>query len=410
MLLHTLAPSLNFAAAEPPDASSAPARRLTVLLGAGASMYAGAPSTARLTEIIGERSIGGAILQALQSDGREKNFEDVFEALQQLEALEADVPDRPSEALRPFLQLLSEVNGMAIDHESVRQERFAILETIADAFRELRYDESWRTLSDTLSVLLDSFNLDIFTLNYDLLIDVAVEGLSRISGKQWFNGFGSRIRGIDARFDPREYALWNPDWGPKYLTLQHLHGSLRYAYADGARFAHARRFALEEGDADLHEVRQNWARIKDLALRYPDETFCGISPIISGLHKLEKLNVQPYANYYAAFARAISESPFLLIVGYGKGDEHINYWIQEFAQIHNQTARIVEITDNADPNTFAVQRITEWPDLNWRPYKERPEIYESAAGIQNLVLTCGLRQEAGCPALLREFALPLYAR
>jgi hypothetical protein len=227
------------------------------LLGAGASIYAGAPSTDALTEIVGQRPLSGTVLRALQRAGG-ANFEDVFDALQRLEALKADTPDRSAASLLPFLHILDDIDGTAIDRASVRRERFEIMETIADGFRNLPYDTAWSTLADTLGVFLESFNLDVFTLNYDLLADVAVEGLSRKSGKQWFNGFGSRIRGIDAPFNPGEYASWNTDWGPKYLTLQQLHGSLRYVYADGKRFAHARRFVLEEGDENIDDVRANW--------------------------------------------------------------------------------------------------------------------------------------------------------
>ncbi len=89
-----------------------------------------------------------------------------------------------------------------------------------------------------------------------------------------------------------------------------------------------------------------------------------MAPIVSGLRKLEKLNVQPYANYFADFARAVSNSPYLMIVGYGAGDEHINYWLHEFTLIHGEQARVVEVTRSADPNRFAIQRFGAY-DLQW---------------------------------------------
>lgn len=411
MLLRTIAPSLNFAAAPEPDAGGAPTKRLTILLGAGASIFAGAPSTTRLTEIVGMRPITRAILSTLRSDGatRNANYEDAFHVLEQLEALKSPAPDRASASLRPFLQAFDEIGGVATDRESVRRERFEFMETIAGAFGGVDYDTSWRTLADVFGVFLAEFNLDIFTLNYDLLADVAVEGLSRMTGKQWYNGFGSMVRGCDASFNPAQYASWNPAWGPKYLTLQHLHGSLRYVYDNGQQFAHARRFTLEEGE-DANDIRNNWAHTANLALAHPAESFCGIAPIISGLHKLEKLNVQPYANYFAAFTRAVSESENLLIIGYGKGDEHINYWIREFAQIHNQTARVVEITDSDSPATFAIQRITEWPDLHWIRHRGLPDVFESAAGVENLAICCGLHTHPTLPDRLREQVIPFFGR
>jgi len=410
MLLHALAPSLNFSKAPEPAAESAPKERLTVLLGAGASVFSGAPSTTRLTEIVAARTITGAILRILRGDNetRQTNYEDAFHVLEQLEALKSPTPDRASASLHHFLRPLEKIDGIIMDLPTIRRERFDVMETIADAFGNLNYDSSWRTLTDLLAVLLAEFNLDIFTLNYDLLADIAVEGLSRLSGKKWFNGFKTSIKGVDAPFNPKEYASWNPDWGPKYLTLQHLHGSLAYAYAPGGRFVHARRYVLEEGE-DLSEIRESWLRAKATALQCPTEDLCGISPLISGLRKLEKLNVQPYANYYAAFAHAISKSPRLLILGYGKGDEHINYWIQEFAQIHNRAARIVEITDSDARDRFAMQRITEWSDLHWSNYRGLSDVFESAAGIENLAITSGFHQDSTLPQRLQELAIPFYS-
>ena len=409
MLLHSLAPSLDVLAAAEPDPTLAPTKRLTILLGAGASVFANAPSTRRLTEIIRARPMSGAILHALQSgDGaRDPNYEDAFYVLEQLELLKSQAPDRASLALMPFVQTVGDIGGITVDHEAVRRERFEVMEMISEAFSSVTYDTSWRTLADIFGELLTTFNLDIFTLNYDLLADVTVEGLSRITGKKWYNGFGSKIRGTDAPFDPCEYASWNPAWGPKYLTLQHLHGSLGYLYADGTPFVHARRFVLQEGQ-NIDYIRENWEHMKRVALTSPAEIFCRIAPIVSGLHKLEKLNVQPYANYYTAFARAVSDSPRLLIIGYGKGDEHINYWIQEFAQIHNQAARVIEITNSDVPHTFAVQRITQWDDLRWDQYRGLPDVFESAAGVENLVFTCGLHEDANLPVRLQELALPFF--
>ena len=94
-----------------------------------------------------------------------------------------------------------------------------------------------------------------------------------------------------------------------------------------------------------------------------------------------------------------------MVIGYGKGDEHINYWIQEFAQIHNQSARILEITNSGDPGSFAAQRITEW-NLNWGIFKEIPNIFQSAAGIENLTLTMGFTGDPSLLEQLREHGLP----
>lgn len=401
-LLHQLAPSLSFAIAPEPDRAAAPEKRITILLGAGASMHANAPSTDAITSAVGKRQVGGAILHALRSDRQTSaaNFEDVFHVLEQLDALARPITARDHSTLRRFLARVEFVGGVALESAVVRRERFEVMETIADAFADISYDASWKVLADLFRPLLECYNLDVFTLNYDLLVDVAIEGLSRQTGKGWFNGFKTSIRGADAPFNPNEYAMRKPEWGPSYLTLQHLHGSLRFAYADGDRYVHARRYVLDEGE-DLEEVRETWAAAKRIALENPSEDFAGVVPLVSGLRKLEKLNTQPYANYFAAFAQAVSTSPRLLIVGYGKGDEHINHWVREFAQIHDENARIVEISDSSDPRTFAMSRITEWPDLVWVPSKKYAEVFTSRAGVHNLAITCGVRSDPVFPEALK---------
>lgn len=52
-----------------PDAGdpSAPTKTLTVLTGAGSSLYAGAPSTNELTVLLAKRKFSGSILRILQS-------------------------------------------------------------------------------------------------------------------------------------------------------------------------------------------------------------------------------------------------------------------------------------------------------------------------------------------------------
>src|SRR5580692_6780064 len=150
MLLHALAPSLNFPTLPEPDAAVAPTGRLTILLGAGASMFAGAPSTARLTELIAGRPICSAILTALRGGNgtSDPNYEDALHVLEQLESLKAPMPDRASASLRPFLEPVDEIGGITMDQERVRRERFEVMETIAEAFRGVTYDASWRTMAD----------------------------------------------------------------------------------------------------------------------------------------------------------------------------------------------------------------------------------------------------------------------
>ena len=154
-----------------------------MLLGAGASLYANAPSTRQLASIVAKSEIGGRILESLRDSAIEvePDFEDVLHVIEELEAL-MQSPARAPTMLRPVLRsVLADIGPQALSVE-----RFELIEAISAAFDKLDYDSSWRPLYRVLRPHLDVFDIDIFTLNYDLLADVASFALSMLSGKKWF--------------------------------------------------------------------------------------------------------------------------------------------------------------------------------------------------------------------------------
>lgn len=410
MTLAQLAPSLIARKDDDPIESRErkPMGRLTVLLGAGGSLFANAPSTQSLTAIVSARPISGAILRELQAnaDTANANFEDVLHVLEELDTLEQGTQAaRAPSALRRFLEARTAIDGIAIDRSAVRQERFELTEAIGAAFDAIDYDSTWSVLYGLLRPFLDDFDLDVFTLNYDLLTDIALFALTQRTGLQWFDGFGGPLS--YKTFEPNYYANWPPEWGTRLLTLAHLHGSLSFAIHEGdPRLAHGVPYELVEC-YDLQEVRRTWAWATHEARQHPDVDFAGVVPIVSGLRKLEKLNVQPYANYYAYFARAISSSPYLLIVGYGAGDEHINYWLREYTMIHTQKARAVEVTRSADPGRFAMQKFGAY-DLRWSNWAKNDGVFVSAAGTRCLTITGGLTADTPFEGRLSTLMLNQY--
>lgn len=411
MGLQALAPSiLSLANTDcPPEGLSNPARRLTVLLGAGASLFAGAPSTAALTSAICDRVLSGKILNALRADPEtsEANFEDVLHVLEDLEALSMSGARAPT-MLRPFLVPSSRLAAITSDYQELRNERFGVLESIASAFGGINYDAAWRVLYRVLRPLLDTFDIDVFTLNYDQVADLTVYGLSVLSGKPWFDGFGQRIN-MDGSltFRADQYAHWSPDWRPIHLTLGHLHGSLLLAYhTSDRRMAHSTQFELVQ--AQTYEVAQRtWREATDAARADPDLDFENVAPIVSGLRKIEKLNVQPYANYFTYFTNCISHSPYLMIIGYGAGDDHINYWLREYTLIHGEDALAVEIRRSEDPAAFTMQKFGAY-DLRWSKVPGTEDAFTSAAGIRCLTVTGGVTGERRFEGRLNDLIKALY--
>jgi hypothetical protein len=369
--------------------------RLTVLLGAGASVHAGAPSTKRLTDLVSTRGIGGKILAALEDADppTPPTFEDVLYVLEELEALDAQVT-RTSGALRPFVERTNLARAIALDRAAIRAERLGLIEAIGDAFGSVDCNSQWQPLTNLLRPMLEHFDIDIFTLNYDVLADVAVNALTQTTGKKYLDGFG---RPVDLEgnqsFRSDQYALWSK---PVSLTLAHVHGSLSFGYfASDQRMAHANEFEIVQ-TASPREGMNNWIQMHRFVLQNPDFEFNGVAPIVAGLRKLDKLNVCPYANYFHKFAQCVSSSPNMLVVGYGAGDPHINFWLREFAMIHVQEARLVEITDRSDPLEFVIERFASY-DLGWEQQGSDLMSNEHGAGVHALVYTAGLQRDQSTP-------------
>ena len=117
---------------------------------------------------------------------------------------------------------------------------------------------------------------------------------------------------------------------------------------------------------------------------------------------MEKLNVPPFANYFHAFSQCVSTSPNLLIIGYGAGDDHINFWLREFTLIHSRNGRVVEITKEIDPSRFTIQRFGAY-DLVWE--EREPGLFINHAGIECVTWTGGLDAEMRIPmdVILSQF-------
>jgi hypothetical protein len=386
-----------------PKVEGAERDRITVLLGAGASTFAHAPTTSQLTTTLEGHPITAAILGGLRKNDETKdaNFEDALYVLEELEHL-CDGEERSALMLRGFADASAFLQAHNLQHTDLRLARFSIYEQIADAFNGIDYDAVWPELANFLEPFLEHFELDVFTLNYDLVADVAINALVQKTGKQYFDGFGRPITpdGTET-FSSKQFALWPP---PLHLTLSHIHGSLRFAYSKpDRRMAHAVPFAIAQA-ARPSTARDSWQAVREAVAGDTALRLQGVAPIIAGLRKAEKILVAPYANYYARFAKRVSDSPNIIIIGYGSGDAHINFWLREFALIHEQTARLVEITIETESRRFATQRYGTY-DLVWERVDD--DLYHPRAGIECLVFNGGFPHvRMPMHQLLRVFTAP----
>lgn len=369
-------------------------RHLTLLTGAGASLYACAPSTSDLTAAVARGEAGGEILHALQGIHSGANFEDVLHVLEELELFaDPGLRSRPARSLKPFL---APGNVLATyDWLALRRARFDVLQAIRDEISCIQYEDS-QPLYDWLRPFVDDCDVYWFTLNYDVLADIVIDRLSRDAEKPWYDGFGPPL----GQFRPDQYARAEDRFGPIHLWLAHLHGSVRFAYRDGdKRMAHGPPFEIVLAPS-VEKAADNWRCYHARALAEEPIELGAISPIISGLRKSDKLDARPYSNYLHKFAQALSGSPDLLIIGYGGSDPHITSWLRQFIDIHLARARVIEVTSEKDPQRSAIGQLARY-DLNWKELA--PGVYRCGMGVDALVITTGIAHDKAAPIdLMRD--------
>jgi hypothetical protein len=205
----------------------------------------------------------------------------------------------------------------------------------------------------------------LFTLNYDTLFEQALELL----GIQYFDGFTGRA---DARFDPSVYGLDIYYPGEiaegrvrrfdKFLHFYKLHGSIHWRVDEmelRARHPNLSEFKEYRGLNDAEKA----AMLIKLAERIPS---VGILPTAN---KFAQTLTMPFAHIFRSFQiRLSSPQTFLLILGYGFGDEHVNHIIETALMNPSLVMLVVE----PDPNSSTIERVRQYKDLGKRAFALTP--------------------------------------
>ncbi|WP_299792328.1 SIR2 family protein [uncultured Marivita sp.] len=203
----------------------------------------------------------------------------------------------------------------------------------------------------------------LFTLNYDTLFEQAMEEL----GIQYFDGFSGKT---SSRFDPAVYGLdiyYPGDVAEgrvrrfdKFMQFYKLHGSLHW-YVDEAGIYRARHRDLSFAAA----YREASAQDKALALE--SEAFSGIESfgILPTSQKFTQTLGMPYAHLFRLFhARLNQPQTFLLVMGYGFGDEHVTRIIETALMNPSLVMLVVE----PNPDSEIVKRIRRYQSLGQRAF------------------------------------------
>jgi SIR2-like domain len=182
--------------------------------------------------------------------------------------------------------------------------------------------------------------LEVFTVNYDLLVETALEKL----GIAYFDGF---VGALHARFrtDLVEATPADADeWLPSFLIrLWKLHGSVNWAW---------------EGSGGADVIRLGAAVASgDVAAIYPSDT------------KYDESRRVPFVVLQDRFRRALyTAESLVLVTGYSWRDEHLNELLIEAAR-RRPRSEIITFTPSTIPAAVA-ENATSLPNLQAVTAKE----------------------------------------
>lgn len=205
----------------------------------------------------------------------------------------------------------------------------------------------------------------LFTLNYDTLFEQALELL----GIQYFDGFTGRA---DARFDPSVYGLdiYYPGEVSegrvrrfdKFLHFYKLHGSIHWQVRDDE--LRARHPELSEFIKYRKlENSGKGAKLKELTDNLPT---VGILPTAN---KFTQTLTMPFAHLFRSFQiRLSAPQTFLLVLGYGFGDDHVTRIIETALMNPSLVMLVVE----PNPKSGTIDRVKRYKELGKRAFVLTP--------------------------------------
>lgn len=342
--------------------------RLTVVLGAGASAAAGAPTVRELSRVILDmrtpriiadhpeyltsiESVGSPRLEdlgkapsvstielikrGLQLGENRLDFEVVLHSIEMLETYAA-TRSYSAETLnvRPIIAGFTDPMPrfqQLFNYSALVATRWAVIHlirsTIVDSLAKPPPDVMTASQAFVNELRL-AFDLDVQNLNYDTLWDDLAD---------WVDGFRSKGAGLSI-FDR---GMFVRALESESNLMCHTHGSILYGYPEpksSSAVAEPRALVkytnAEEASQSLQYFRKP---------HYIDSVLDEESPIISGAHKVHKLSSAPYSYYYESFQRAIQRNSRLLFIGYSFSDPHFNRWAFELIRIHGNDAKIAII-------------------------------------------------------------------
>lgn len=328
--------------------------RLTILLGAGAAIDIGGPSTTKITDALRKFSILDFInlsrlhriryidklyteLQSYFSSSA-INFEDIFNLLEDLISYEKGKGHPPRYGSTPGINHFLEIRNTGYckrmrNYSALQLTIQRIVKMVwlyESRFRQNPAQHQWYL--DFWQKLGREYDLDIYSLNYDSTPSVALgqaeDGFSRTVSGQPFSDF-----------DPN---LLLQAVGHKFMNL---HGSIYYGTIPTGYY---NQNTLTSVPDDLVKYRQVQSALASIINNSPLQNQAAgtitRSPIITGLKKNDKVMYYPFKFYMESLAGSIRSNSKLLIIGYSFSDYHINNELIRFHKYHTVHGRCNIIT------------------------------------------------------------------
>lgn len=302
-------------------------KRALVLLGAGASIDFGVPSTVAFSGIIEEKVLDDAWVQSQGGDAAYRtikrrlkrylkdpgivHFEHIYHCAHELLYVRKPANGAVDEfrpILVPFLKDTSKTTETGL-----RALVGKIIEVIYEevAQRCAKPACSLRSLETFLKALFATQTVRLYTTNYD---DFALQACPDL-----YTGY-IRSGATENRFD--EEGFWHQWDAP---SLFYLHGSVHMSFSHQHGVG---RFADLVWFEDRDEARQS-AHFSGSGLRRMDGTEVLRTPMITGLDKLSRIQQRPLPYFYSALTRYLMEADLLYVIGSGLGDLHLNSLFHE---------------------------------------------------------------------------------
>jgi len=285
-------------------------------LGAGAARAAGLPDLKGLESEVLNR-LGPKDQPAIGALFESKNLEGTLSYLRRL-----------SDILSPKDELVG-ISGAAAGR--LQQElTSAIVATLVDSKTE---SEPFDRLAVWLAGGYYERAIEVFTVNYDLLIERALD----VAGVPYFDGF---VGNLEARFQTDMVDQWpsvSESLPSEFVRLWKVHGSVNWA---------------ERRDGDVVEIIRLGAPVDgDLpAAIYPSD------------EKYDQSRRAPFVVLMDRFRRALTvPETVTLVAGYSFGDQHLNELLFDGARRYPRSELVVLCYDG--PPEILVQRASQIPNI-----------------------------------------------